>query len=383
MNSFAMGGQNGHQYIPRGQPIPQGIRWQSATPTGANTSAWASWTSPAGQTGNYKFPVAVGSATLGTAFKSSIKKLVPIAGWYMTAKSILEGLGWAINELQGQVVAPGTPQADLANTVFCLSKGGEYYCANSPGQLLHIVESIMILETQRTPCGTAGLYTNGGMRYWCTRKSDGAQLNSYLENPLTRPASGWPATHHNSNPGSEDQPISDYDLGQVLKQHPEIVNAVLIDPNTGAPIRTPELIAALNTLMRQLEAANGVTTPQPDLVTDSDWGDQEPPNQTDWPGFCDWATVVCEFINWFKLDPQLPDDVELPYEEKEIEWQERDSGLGAGTCPAPISASVLDTTVEFGYEGICGFMEYMRPVAIACAWISAAFIVVNARPMRF
>lgn len=379
MNSFAMGGQNGHQYIPRGQPIPQGIRYVNQTATGVNTSAWATWTNAAGQTSNHRFPVPVSSSTLGRLASGAMKKLGPAATAYMTMKSILDGIGWFIDEARNQVVVPGNPQTPLNPQGWCTSASGNgAICVNSSASAKDYTMSeyagvsgivgwriITVNDTQVTVCG----YTSSGesscrrSRHWYFRTTSG-QTNGY---PAATP----------------DTDVTDYDLGQLLKQHPEVINAVLIDPETGMPIRTPELVDALNDLRRALEAANGVTTPGTDLVVEDDWEDQQPPNQTDWPELCTWGKVICDFIDWFKLDPDPPEDIELPYEEKEIEWQQRDSGLGSGSCPAPTVAAVFNTTVEFGYEGICGFMDYMRPVAIACAWISAAFIVVNARPARF
>lgn len=383
MTALASGGTGGGDFIPRGQPIPQGIRWQQATATGANTSAWATWTNAAGQTSNHRFPVAVGSATLGKAFRGVAKRVLPGVGWFMTAKSLLDGAGWAIDELQGQVIDPGVPRDDLGPSAYCLQvQSGERRCASSPG-LLAAVAHFANPAAFAQPCSVAGANWLGQMQYQCVRISDGVTVVVNAEVAVTRPGESWPVEYVNANPGSDPTTISDYDVGQLLKQHPEVINAVLIDPETGMPLRTPELVSALNDLRRALEAANGVTTPGTDLTTGEEWQEEPPPNQTDWPEFCAWGKPVCDFIDWFKSDHELPEDIELPYEEREIEWQHRDSGLGGGSCPAPITAAVLDTSVEFGYEGICGFMEYMRPVAIACAWISAAFIVVNARPMRF
>lgn len=200
---------------------------------------------------------------------------------------------------------------------------------------------------------------------------DTAQFN---RRTITQPTFDW-------STGLPAQVVPDAVLGQALKNSPEVVNAILVDPETGAPIRTQELVDALNDLRRSLEAANGVETPGTDLVPSEDFAESTP-NQTAWPGFCNWASVVCDFIQWFKLDPDSGEHPELPYEEREAEMVSYNSGLGGGSCPASSYVSVLDGEVEISWVGICGFVTYLRPLLIACAWILAAFIVVNANPKR-
>lgn len=376
MNVFATGGE----HIPRNQPIPQTIRWTNATPTGVNTTASAIWRN-GGVTSHHSFPVAIGASTLGKAFKGTAKRVLPGVGWYMTAKSIIEGAGYLIDELQQQVVSPGT-RDDLGQGAACANDSYREVCASVASDLLPHFTTVF---ADRIADGrvTHFVIRNFGdpQDYVCGVVGGGCNVLS----PVVyrqRPSNGWGDTP-NVNPGTDPVTLTDYDVGQLLKQSPQVVNAILIDPETGAPLRTAELLEELNALRRSLEAANGIETPGTDLVPSEDWENENTPHDTDRPPFCSWANVVCEFIEWARRDSPDPDDVEIPYEERTLEWQERDSGLGGGSCPAPIVASVFGTTVEFGYEGICGFMEYMKPVAIACAWISAAFIVVNARPARF
>ena len=182
--------------------------------------------------------------------------------------------------------------------------------------------------------------------------------------------------------GHVPSPVTDAQLGDLVKTSPEVVNAVLVDPVTGAPIRTPELVKAMNDLRKALEAAHGVQ-PGQDVVVSPTYPDDSQQQESMWPGFCSWASKVCDFIDWFKRDPDNGQDPPVPYETREPEMEEYDSGWGGGSCPAPYTVAVLDGEFEVSFVGICGFVEYLRPLAIALAWILSAFIVVGSSPKRF
>jgi hypothetical protein len=64
---------------------------------------------------------------------------------------------------------------------------------------------------------------------------------------------------------------------------------------------------------------------------------------TNWPNFCDWAGVVCEFIDWVKEDPEVEDELELP--EEELEKQEIDKDLlnvSGHSCPNALQINFKD-----------------------------------------
>lgn len=76
-----------------------------------------------------------------------------------------------------------------------------------------------------------------------------------------------------------------------------------------------------------------------------------------------------------------PDDIgkeELDQENKSISITP-DSGWGSSnaTCPAPRVISPMGHRIEIPFDLWCTFMQGIRPIVIAMAWLSAAFIVLG------
>lgn len=359
-----MASAHGVDYIPSGQPVPENIRWVNNTSTGVNTNASAFYRNAAGQTTNHNFPVPISSSTIGNLAKTALRRGAAGYAWYSLAKGLIDGAGWAISELQNQVVTPASGEtAAPGSQMWCSTEG--HGCSKTQGGAVGICSSLYsgcsirvvdgyMLQVWRTPVNGLG---------------DTMQFNLVT---VSQPTPDW--SGGNPNPTQ----VSDQDLGNLLKQQPQIVNAVLIDPDTGAPIRTAELTEALNNLRRALEAANG-TTPGTDLTPDPTPGETTTPSQTQWPGFCSWATVVCDFIDWVKKPEQETEPPEVPFEEQEMPSKSWTSGLGGGTCPAPesvtVSLSGASQTVQFEYEPICQLASSMRPVIIAMAFLLVPMIV--------
>lgn len=362
------------QYMPNGSPVPQNIKWVNATATGANTRATFSSLFN-GVTRSHTVPVPVSSGTLGALTKGAMKRVAGPIGWYMILRDIVNGAGWVINELTQQVQTPAQPGEPLGSSVLCYSHA-QNICANT-GQGLATYFN-----------GRDVHFDGGGRTDACVY-----QANQTVKCQFTSPQYGtYPITLSvvrtpfntgmtNANPGTPAQDVTDTQLGDLVKARPEIINAVLVDPVTGAPIRFPELVTAMNDLRKALEAAHG-TTPGQDVEIDPNYPNNPQANEGDRPPFCEWASKVCDFIDWFKQDPDNGQDPDLPYEAREPEMEEYDSGWGGGSCPAPYSVAVLDGEFEISFAGICGFVEYLRPLAIALAWISSAFIVVGSSPRR-
>lgn len=75
-----------------------------------------------------------------------------------------------------------------------------------------------------------------------------------------------------------------------------------------------------------------------------------------------------------------PKDDDLPKSERDISITP-DSGWGAETasCPAPKSITVQGRAIAIPYDLFCTYASGMRPIIIAMAWLSAAFILLGAR----
>jgi len=75
---------------------------------------------------------------------------------------------------------------------------------------------------------------------------------------------------------------------------------------------------------------------------------------------------------------------EVPFEEAPVQSQEWSSGIGGtGTCPAPISTTVTirgySASINFGFDPLCQFADYLRYVVLAMAGIMSAFIIAGVR----
>ncbi|AXH73050.1 MAG: 50-kDa virion protein [Inoviridae sp.] len=116
---------------------------------------------------------------------------------------------------------------------------------------------------------------------------------------------------------------------------------------------------------------NGV---QPDVSPSA------PPIEFELPSFCSWASIVCDWIGWTKegVEGEEPDLINL-ISEFEPDEGEYISSIGAGSCPAPMSIylSLIKQTVEVSYQPFCDFLEMIRPLVIAGAWLLSAFMYVG------
>lgn len=362
MPAFAQG-----EFIPRGQPIPESIRWQGAA--GQHARMMGSFNARMFGLGTYHMvPVNYSTATLGKLAKGAIKRGLPVVGWGLTLKSLIEGAGWVMDELNGQITTVGTPQEPLGVGGWCR----ESYCATTPQGLTQYLISINYSGSDPTH----GVFHDqgewGGQAVGTIELFRGAQQVMLV--PVAYrilPGQVWDG-YINANPGEEPVAIDDSQVGNLIKGSEAVVNGISVDPQTGAPIRTTELIDAANALRRQLEAATG-TDPATDLDPSTDYSESTP-SQTEWPSFCSWAAKLCD---WLYDTSPMEENPEVPHQQVEQQFEDYDSGFGGGSCPASSYVSVLDGEFEISWVGICGFVEYLRPLVIGLAWIVAAFAVVG------
>lgn len=330
-------------------------------------------------TSYHRVPVAPYSpSTVAGLAKNILKKGPQAAAAYYTAKGIIDAAGWAIDELSGQVQTPGTEPQPLGQVAYCTQMpSGQYRCADQPGLLLRSVEqTLSTYTTYRLPC-VVGTVNSSGAFYGCTRISDSAVVYGWGDSRFTRPGNGWPSNYSGESTPATN--IPDGDIAAAFEGNPEAMSAIAHDPSNGAPYMTPELAEAMNNLMNELAAEHGGT---PTVhVAGQAYEEQSPSASSEWPRFCHWAAVVCEFFDWVKED--TTEEMELPMQDVEIQTDSWSSGIGGGTCPAPLGVSWTfmgqNASFEFEWQPMCDGATTLRPFLIAVSMCVAAFIIAGLR----
>lgn len=341
-----------------------GIRHTATTATGVRTAVTvdAVYTGTINGTRHYQVPAVIPSPRVGQLAKGALKRVLPGVGWYMTAKGIIDGAGWAIDELSKQVTS-GSPQETLPPGQMYWKFGSRYF---SDAQ--SVCSVAVAVDPAWAPCTIISISETHAWFKNATG-SQNAAIRTFVASPGEI---DWSS-------GNGVQPVTDHQLGELLKQSPQVVNAVLIDPETGAPIMTPELAQALNDLRKSLEAANGLA-PAPDLLPTDDVTKTQP-KESAWPDFCGWATTVCEWLDWTRSEGEPHKD--LPETELQIDpagWQ---SGVGGGMCPSPETFTI--TVVghqgqgQFDWQPACDFATTFKPWFITMCSIVAVFILAGLR----
>lgn len=108
--------------------------------------------------------------------------------------------------------------------------------------------------------------------------------------------------------------------------------------------------------------------------------DSETPENPDKPSEeeIDFCAKNPDVLACQKLDE--PANEELPASEKQISISP-DGGWGAdnASCPAPKQITVQGRAIPIPFDLFCTWANGMRPIIIAMAWLSAAFILLGAR----
>jgi|GEM_PF-2237053 hypothetical protein len=101
------------------------------------------------------------------------------------------------------------------------------------------------------------------------------------------------------------------------------------------------------------------------------------------PPFCEYADVVCDFIDWFKGDgteepvnPELPVD-EIDVTEFESDWN---SGLSTGTCPPPTTTNFNGQTIVRDYTETCDAVSNIfKPILLFLTMIACGYLLAGYR----
>lgn len=98
----------------------------------------------------------------------------------------------------------------------------------------------------------------------------------------------------------------------------------------------------------------------------------------DWPGFCDWATVVCDWLNWTREDP--PPEQDLPSVIDDDFYEEKNISFGSKTCPPDYQISLepfMSVSVGVSFQPLCDFAALIYYMVMAASYIIAAYISIG------
>lgn len=97
------------------------------------------------------------------------------------------------------------------------------------------------------------------------------------------------------------------------------------------------------------------------------------------PVFCDWATPVCNFIDWFTDDSAIPEPEQHTISEFNKSRLPTDPQFNFnGQCPAPktftLNLGLASTEISLPYDYFCSFAIDVRAFVILAAWLHACYI---------
>lgn len=77
---------------------------------------------------------------------------------------------------------------------------------------------------------------------------------------------------------------------------------------------------------------------------------------------------------------EMPEDPgKLPAKEVEFEMKPETGFAGSAACPAPVQATLNGKIYGFSWQPFCNSLDMIKPLLLAFAWLSAAFILLGAR----
>ncbi|WP_155616847.1 virulence factor TspB C-terminal domain-related protein [Xanthomonas translucens] len=338
-----------------------GTNAQGGTVWGTRSEFNAMWESATGEAVARSVTAVgeVGPATLGSLARKALRGGVYGAAVGLAVEGIIQGAGWAIGELKDQVVTPDSrTEIPTGTEAWCYTGGSELLCSTT-------AQSLCSAHYRGT------IVDDGGSYKICSVPN--VAVYTIVRVSLQQPTP-------DSGTGSPPRTVTDTELGDRLRDRPDIVNDLLIDPRTGFPIPTPELDAQARRIADDIDAREGL---QPEPVTPPVNVDDDTPQstETDWPTFCGWASKVCDFMDWYKSDDSTKQ--ELPERDIDINPNGWSSGISGGSCPSSetFTLNVVGSQAqgEFSWQPLCDFSTTLRPFLIAVASVSAALILAGLR----
>mgnify|MGYP006932316593 CR=1 FL=1 len=113
--------------------------------------------------------------------------------------------------------------------------------------------------------------------------------------------------------------------------------------------------------------------------------DETKPKDFELPAFCSWASKVCDFIDWFKVEPDI-EGTPVPTDNTPLKNPsefDKDYVSVVAQCPPDVVSEIplpgQSFNLVFGMSPVCDFAStYLRPVIIFLAYIYGALSIGNA-----
>lgn len=329
----------------------------------------------------FSVPATLSPTTVGTLARGVMSRAAPAAA----VAGVIAAAGWAFNSLQQQVEIPAVPGTPLGAHSWSLD-----IHLGAPVVLRYATTPEQFIGTVLTPFNVnSGPFTVTSISPQTASRALAVINNGAVGGATISLVSTPPGAV--SFDGRAAAPVPLADLGNAMLGAPQSWPALLTNAD-GSPVRTPELVTAAQALATQL--AQG-TQPSPDTGWDTGFQGGEPlpspspspsptpspnpqPVELTFPVFCEWASSVCQFIDWMRESAPAFETVPMPMEDLEtlrVPWS---SGLGGGSCPTVAPVVLRDGwEVSIPVTVMCDLATLLRPVLILLASLLAVFILVG------
>lgn len=294
---------------------------------------------------------------------------------------LIEGIGWAMGD-GGKIIKKNTIAYDDPSNqyYYYLDWGGLNGFYSSVPSMCSIVQKY---NTSVENCSLQGTGVYGNTQYGSIGII-GYQRNNPNYNPSsTAPPAQAPVTNTelqeavktyiDSNPNSQitndlnaaaySHDASNDDSSSLASENANAMqsslnNAATSPTGTASNTSTDKAGNPQNvtsTVKSGAEATGEATTTNPDGSTSGSSMSMQ------FPAFCEWASIVCDFIDWYKEEPDLQDE-SLAIDEEDITPYKREDYIVFGqTCPFEPKAYSLPL-------GVAGSIDFEADASILCTY---------------
>jgi len=297
--------------------------------------------------------------------------------------AVILGIGYSIDAITGDIYtdagSEGLPPND--GTYWCISGA---YCSSTVSAAVAAYASYL---TTNEP----NYY--GGHRSGTQNTDANFNIVSYKYAIMNKYCMCWVENAFTvTRYGSAQQGIQNYTQGAELAQpathatDQQVHDAVRSSPDAVRealhhPDGRPRVVQPMPAIMDEVAAQyrQDIGTPLAEGETDEpavvDTPETEP-TATGFPAFCQWASKLCDFVDWVRAPPDADADLDLP--ETQIQPVTWVSGLGTGTCPSPRAINLSLGSYEMSWQPVCDLALGIKAFLFISASLTAAFIISGA-----